>query len=300
MACTYNGGVILGADSRTSTGTFVANRASDKITKLADKVYICRSGSAADTQNISMYLQYFIQQHEMELNGDIEVRAAANLAAQMAYNNKAMLNAGLIVAGWDKVHGGQVWGLPMGGTLLQLPFTIGGSGSTYILSFCDKHWRPQMTEQECRDFMVRTSVITFLALVCALVHVHFKTCLSLAMERATASLYSTTCLDNPSMDFLTSPLCSPLPSPPPGPRHLPGDGARRLLGRVRAPRHHRQGRRAPPLRAGLRGPAALRGDGDQGAAAGADAGGGGGDCRGAELEEVQPPAADRDPPLTRI
>lgn len=42
MACTYgqglDGGVILGADSRTSTGSYVANRASDKITQLTDKV----------------------------------------------------------------------------------------------------------------------------------------------------------------------------------------------------------------------------------------------------------------------
>ena len=38
MAATFNGGVILGADSRTSTGDYVANRASDKITKLAEKV----------------------------------------------------------------------------------------------------------------------------------------------------------------------------------------------------------------------------------------------------------------------
>lgn len=31
MAVTYKGGVILGADSRTSTGSYVANRASDKV-----------------------------------------------------------------------------------------------------------------------------------------------------------------------------------------------------------------------------------------------------------------------------
>lgn len=91
MAVTYNGGVILGADSRTSTGTYIANRTADKvrlldawalpcrgsgprrgsmhgshervisptmqITPLADKVYVLRSGSASDTQAISSYVQ---------------------------------------------------------------------------------------------------------------------------------------------------------------------------------------------------------------------------------------------------
>lgn len=50
MAIKFKGGVILGADSRTSTGAYVANRVSDKITFVSDKIYVCRSGSAADTQ----------------------------------------------------------------------------------------------------------------------------------------------------------------------------------------------------------------------------------------------------------
>ena len=80
IAVTFKGGVILGADSRTSTGSYIANRVADKvcfmrfylscllgvdprmhmpmqITPLADKVYILRSGSAADTQAISSYVQ---------------------------------------------------------------------------------------------------------------------------------------------------------------------------------------------------------------------------------------------------
>lgn len=50
MAVAFAGGVILGADSRTSTGGYVANRVSDKITAVHDRIYVCRSGSAADTQ----------------------------------------------------------------------------------------------------------------------------------------------------------------------------------------------------------------------------------------------------------
>ena len=35
----------------------MANRVTDKITPLTDSIYICRSGSAADTQNLSRYVQ---------------------------------------------------------------------------------------------------------------------------------------------------------------------------------------------------------------------------------------------------
>ena len=92
VACCFDGGVVLGADTRVTTGapgtgarlraacppatphlggrtvaaltrqfarrraragTYISNRTSDKITPLADNVFLCRSGSAADTQAVS-------------------------------------------------------------------------------------------------------------------------------------------------------------------------------------------------------------------------------------------------------
>ena len=50
MAVEFDGGVVIGADSRTSMGTFVHNRVTDKLTEVTDNIYCCRSGSAADTQ----------------------------------------------------------------------------------------------------------------------------------------------------------------------------------------------------------------------------------------------------------
>lgn len=57
VGVSYDGGVILGADSRTSGGSYIANRHQDKITPLSDSVYMCRSGSASDTQAIASYVQ---------------------------------------------------------------------------------------------------------------------------------------------------------------------------------------------------------------------------------------------------
>lgn len=64
MAVEFDGGVIIGADSRTSTGSYVANRVTNKLTKITDKIYCCRSGSAADTQAISDIVQYSMNYHE--------------------------------------------------------------------------------------------------------------------------------------------------------------------------------------------------------------------------------------------
>lgn len=64
MAVEFADGVVIGADTRTSTGTYVANRFTDKLTRVTDKVYCCRSGSAADTQAIANIVQYSLNYYE--------------------------------------------------------------------------------------------------------------------------------------------------------------------------------------------------------------------------------------------
>nr|CAB3492991.1 unnamed protein product [Digitaria exilis] len=172
----YDGGVILGADSRTSTGfrlisseiegqtveslssiygMYVANRASDKITQLTDNVYVCRSGSAADTQVISDYVRYFLHQHTIQLGQPATVKVAANLVRLLAYQNKNMLQAGMIIGGWDKYEGGQIFSVPLGGTILRQPFAIGGSGSSYLYALLDHEWREGMSQEEAEKFVVK-------------------------------------------------------------------------------------------------------------------------------------------------
>ena len=129
MAVAYDGGVVIGADSRTSTGIYISNRVSDKITKIDDRIFVCRSGSAADTQAISDYVTHFINQHKMEFGKPPSVKTAANFFRQLCYTNKEALMAGILVAGWDEKEGGQVYCIPVGGALVQQPFSIGGSGA---------------------------------------------------------------------------------------------------------------------------------------------------------------------------
>jgi 20S proteasome subunit beta 1 len=61
--------------------------------------------------------------------------------------------AGLIIAGWDERHGGQVYSIPLGGSLHKQPYAIGGSGSTYIYGFCDAHWKEGMEEADAVEFV---------------------------------------------------------------------------------------------------------------------------------------------------
>jgi 20S proteasome subunit beta 1 len=62
-------------------------------------------------------------------------------------------SAGLIIAGWDERHGGQVYSIPLGGSLHKQSYAIGGSGSTYIYGYCDANWKEGMEEEAAVNFV---------------------------------------------------------------------------------------------------------------------------------------------------
>merc|ERR1712039_1034591 len=151
MALKYDGGVVMAADTRTSTGDYVANRASRKISKVHDKIFVCRCGSAADTQALTGFVQNYLGQHAVELGKLPTVNTAANLFKMIAYNNKDRLMAGLIIAGWDEKRGGQVYSIPLGGAVIPVDYACDGSGSGYISGFVDEFYRPNMTKAEALE-----------------------------------------------------------------------------------------------------------------------------------------------------
>lgn len=175
MAINFKDGVILGADSRTTTGAYIANRVTDKLTQVHDTIWCCRSGSAADTQAVADIVAYHLNMYGITNNEAPSTQVAASLFQELCYENKQMLrlvsldfppdtpqgnyrtkqdcSAGIIIAGYDPRHGGQVYSIPLGGSLHKQSFSIGGSGSTYIYGYTDAHWKENMTEEEGIDFV---------------------------------------------------------------------------------------------------------------------------------------------------
>jgi len=152
MAVAYPGGVVLAADSRTSSGTYVGNRVSDKIAQLHDNIFCCRSGSAADTQAITDIVRNQLSQHAIEKGSAPLVATAAHLMRKLCYDYKDQLMAGVIVGGWDPVDGGSVYNIPLGGTLIKMEYAIGGSGSTYIYGLMDAMYSNDMNRDQIEAF----------------------------------------------------------------------------------------------------------------------------------------------------
>lgn len=148
MAIPAKDGVILGADTRVTSGVYIRSRSSDKIVALTEHIFCARSGSAADTMVLSDYVRYYLSQLTMEMGRPVRVKTAAHLMAKIFYSNKYHLSVSMIVAGWDPVDGPTVYNIFQGGTVVQTPYAIGGSGSGYIYGMADHEFRNDMTKEE--------------------------------------------------------------------------------------------------------------------------------------------------------
>lgn len=69
------------------------------------------------------------------------------------FNYRDQLLAGIIVAGWDKQNGGQVYQVPLGGMCIRRPYAIGGSGSSYVHGFIREFYREGMSRSETVEFV---------------------------------------------------------------------------------------------------------------------------------------------------
>ncbi|MBN3289407.1 PSB9 protein, partial [Polypterus senegalus] len=152
MAVEFEGGVVIGSDSRVSAGQSVVNRVMNKLSRLHDNVFCALSGSAADAQAVADVVDYQLDLHSIDMGGLPLVKAAANMVKDISYKYKEEMVAHLIVAGWDKSKGGQVYGT-LGGMLIRQPFAVGGSGSTYIYGYVDSAYKKNMTKDDCHKFV---------------------------------------------------------------------------------------------------------------------------------------------------
>lgn len=91
MAINFSDGVILGADSRTTTGAYIANRVTDKLTQVHDTIWCCRSGSAADTQAVADIVHYHLGMYGISHAEGPTTQTAAALFQELCYDNKDQL-----------------------------------------------------------------------------------------------------------------------------------------------------------------------------------------------------------------
>ncbi|KAL7544018.1 hypothetical protein ACHAWF_007507 [Thalassiosira exigua] len=163
LAVRCDGGVVVGADTRTSVSGYVSNRHAAKLTFVLDRraddfvavrrreggdggdddrarfstCAICRSGSAADTQHLASVVRTELASRQLLRGVRGTVTHAAALLRNLLLDDD--FSASLVCAGYDHELGrGAIYSISPGGTAMEEPrWAAGGSGSTYVLGHLD-------------------------------------------------------------------------------------------------------------------------------------------------------------------
>lgn len=92
----------------------------------------------------------------MELGQEPLVEVGASIFQELCYNYRDSLTAGILVAGWDKKKGGQIYSIPIGGMCVRQTVSIGGSGSSYVYGYIDANYKPNMSKEDCAKFITNS------------------------------------------------------------------------------------------------------------------------------------------------
>ncbi len=151
----YKGGVVLGADTRATGGTEVADKNCEKIHYLAPNIYCCGAGTAADTEKTTELISSQLELLRMNTgNSQSRVVTACTLLKRMLFRYQGHVSAALVLGGCD-VNGPHVYQIYPHGSTGKLPYTTMGSGSLAAMSVFETGWTEDMTEEEGVELVKR-------------------------------------------------------------------------------------------------------------------------------------------------
>lgn len=161
----FANGVILGADTRSTNDTTVADKNCEKIHYIAPNIYCCGAGTAADTEKTTELISS--QMELLRLNtttttsssssssadddddnnkGQSRVITACTLLKRMLFRYQGHVSAALVLGGCD-IHGPHLYQIYPHGSTGKLPYTTMGSGSLAAMACFESDFIDDMTEE---------------------------------------------------------------------------------------------------------------------------------------------------------
>jgi len=83
----YKDGVILGADTRATAGSIVADKNCAKIHRIAPRIYCCGAGTAADTEMTTRSIESQMELLRLNTGREVPVVASSRLLKQMLFRH---------------------------------------------------------------------------------------------------------------------------------------------------------------------------------------------------------------------
>jgi len=152
----FKDGVILGADTRATEDTIVADKNCSKIHYLAPNMYCCGAGTAADTEMTTKMISSQLELHRLNTGKVVPVCVANRLLKQYLFRYQGFIGAALVLGGVDN-NGPNLYCIHPHGSTDKLPYVTMGSGSLAAMAVFESRWKPDMELEEGKK-LVRDAI----------------------------------------------------------------------------------------------------------------------------------------------
>ncbi|ETO12243.1 hypothetical protein RFI_25133 [Reticulomyxa filosa] len=154
----YKDGVVLGADTRATADTIVAQKNCEKIHYIAPNIYCCGAGTAADTENVTEMLSSQLALMRLNTNTQSRVVCAMTRLKHYLFQYMGYISAALVLGGVDCTgpHLHAVWPY---GNVDTLPYITMGSGSLAAMAVFEAEYKDNMEEEEAKE-LVKQAILS--------------------------------------------------------------------------------------------------------------------------------------------
>jgi len=150
----FKDGVVLGADTRATSGPIVADKNCEKIHYIAERIWCCGAGTAADTEYTTQLISNKMELHRLNSNGrHVRVTSAMTQLKHYLFQYQGHVGAALILGGVDPVDGIQLYSIYPHGSVDKLPYCTMGSGSLAAMSVFESGFHMEMSRQDAIDLV---------------------------------------------------------------------------------------------------------------------------------------------------
>nr|6TD5_I Chain I, Proteasome subunit beta [Leishmania donovani]6TD5_i Chain i, Proteasome subunit beta [Leishmania donovani]7ZYJ_I Chain I, Proteasome subunit beta [Leishmania tarentolae]7ZYJ_i Chain i, Proteasome subunit beta [Leishmania tarentolae] len=148
----YRDGVVLGADTRATEGSIVADKRCRKIHYMAPNIMCCGAGTSADTEAVTNMVSSHLALHRLETGKQSRVLEALTLLKRHLYRYQGHVSAALVLGGVD-VEGPFLATIAPHGSTDRLPFVTMGSGSIAAMAQLEAAYKDNMTCEEAKELV---------------------------------------------------------------------------------------------------------------------------------------------------
>lgn len=147
MGCLFDGGVVIAADTRATSGPIVADKNCEKLHFISPQIWCAGAGTAADTEFTTALISSNLELHALSTGRKPRVATCMTMLKQHLFRYQGHIGAYLVVAGCDPV-GAHLFTVHAHGSTDKLPYVTMGSGSLAAMSVFETQWKPRLTRED--------------------------------------------------------------------------------------------------------------------------------------------------------